>query len=285
MRPHTVTQRGFNITPWQTAIATFGLYAVWLIVACLPSFSTMVQTWLTSTYNHGFAVAPFSLFLIWSMRKRRAAITPRPWITALWGVGVSTILWLAGRYIDAQLVEHVAIVSLLISGAAFIFGKQLAGLWHFPLLFLYFMVPFGEVLTPMLRIMTAFVTTGLLNLSGFTAALDGLIITTSGGRFHIAEACSGLRFLLASTIISSVFAYYTFSSWRKFLLFFSAAIAIALTANILRVSIVIGMATLAGDASTVVEDHMLLGWVFYATALMVVIMLGLKLSAGESRAI
>ena len=191
--------------------------------------------------------------------------------------------WLAGRYLDAQLIEHFAIVSLAVSGAAFVFGKDLARKWRFPLLFLFFMVPFGEILSPTLRTMTAFASSSLLNLAGLNASLNELIITTSGGRFHIADACSGLRFLLAATIVASIFSYYTFSNWRKAAMFFAVAVVIALVSNILRVTIVIAMATMSSDMSSVVEDHMLLGWVFYAASLTILIMLGLKLSDDEFR--
>ena len=244
----------------------------------------MVKTWMTSTYNHGIVVIPIAVFMIWTARHTWLQLKPQFWPTALIGVAAAGLSLGIGFKTDIQLIQHISLVGLLISGAAMIFGPQLIQRWLFPLLFLFFMVPFGDILIPTLRSITAMATNGLLAVAGFSPMLDGLIISVTSGRFHIAEECSGLRFLLAAGMIASIFSYYAFSTWRQTFLFFMAAMVIAMTANFLRIWLVIVIAVQSNGTSHIIEGHLFIGWIFYAAAMTCLIFVGLYLSPSEKQA-
>ena len=78
--------------------------------------------------------------------------------------------------------------------------------------FLFFLVPFGAFLVPMLQTFTAAFTVHGLQLLGIPVFADGYIIQIPAGKFEVAEACAGLRFLIASIVFGCFFATIVYRS-------------------------------------------------------------------------
>jgi len=87
-----------------------------------------------------------------------------------------------------------------------VLGWQMFAALTAPLLYLFFLVPFGAFLTPALQDFTAvFIDVGLKVL-GIPHYSDAYIIEIPEGRFFVAEACAGLRFLIASIAFGVLYA-------------------------------------------------------------------------------
>ncbi|NBB82959.1 MAG: hypothetical protein GVY28_06085, partial [Alphaproteobacteria bacterium] len=67
----------------------------------------------SDTFGHGFIIPLVSGVLIWSRRKRLAAVTPRPAIIGMIGLAGLAALWFVARLADIQLVEHAAFVAAI----------------------------------------------------------------------------------------------------------------------------------------------------------------------------
>jgi EpsI family protein len=106
------------------------------------------------------------------------------------------------------------------------------------------------------------------------ASIEGALITTRAGAFEIAEACAGLRFLIAAVMLAAIFSYVSFATWRKRAAFLTAAVAFALIANGLRVFALIFVATATDKRWAVGPDHLLVGWGFYAALFAILIAVG-----------
>ncbi|WP_375202711.1 exosortase A [Hyphococcus sp.] len=259
---------------WSLPVATFGVYLAVCVFALHPTALSMAQTWLSSSsYHHGVAVAPLALLMILT----RPRIDPATGPLSLVAITGAAALWLAGRAAGVALVEQFAFVTLLIAGAWAMFGSGAAKLWALPLLFLYFMVPFGEVLIPFLQALTANAVTGLLNLFGVSAVIDGTLIRTDAGLFEIAEACAGLNFLLAALMVACVYASQTLHRFKTRIAFIVIAAAVALVANFLRAFLMILIATLSNMRYAVGPDHLLLGLLLYAAVFGVLFWIGAKM--------
>jgi exosortase len=74
-----------------------------------------------------------------------------------------------------------------------------------PLLYLFFLVPSGEFLVPKLQEFTASLAIGGLQIVGVPVYSDGIFIQIPEGAFVVAEACAGLRFLVASIAYGAIF--------------------------------------------------------------------------------
>ncbi len=259
---------------WSLPVAMFGAYAAACIFALPQTAFSMAQTWVSSsTYHHSVAVAPLALLMILS----RPRIDPATGPLGLLAVAAGAFLWLAGRAAGVALVEQTAFVTLLIAGAWVMFGAGAAKLWALPLLFLYFMVPFGEVLIPALQNFTANAVAAMLSLVGTGASIDGTFIRTEAGVFEIAEACAGLNFLLAALMIAWVYACQSLQDFKSRIAFIAVAAAVALSANFLRAFLLVLAATLSDMRIAVGPDHLIVGLVFYALIFVLLFWIGAKM--------
>lgn len=266
--------RQLSVSDAAAPLAAYGAYCLLLAAALHPTFWEMARTWISSSsYSHGALVIPAA---IWMMMVRRRAVYVAPSMMAIGGVAAGALLWLLGRAAGVALVEQIAFVSLLIAGAGAIFGLAAIRTHAYPLAFLFFMVPFGESLFPVLQSLTANASVMLLNLVGEVTFLDGVMIETRSGLFEVAEACAGLRFLLAALMISAVYAYVSLPAMQTRLTFLTVAVIIGLGANIIRAFLLIYIATISDMRLAVGADHYLIGLVFYGLVFLLLFYIGEK---------
>ena len=265
--------------------AAYAIFTVAAVVSFLPSVVTMAKLWAgSSSFHHGFLIAPIVIALI---RYRGADVERRASWPALALVAAFAALWLVGRAMSANLVEEIAFVGILIAGAAVAFGFAWAKAHAFPLLLLFLMVPAGVSLNPALQQIAATGAMALLSAAGVDTSIDGFLISTAAGRFEVAEGCSGLNFLLASLLIASVYAFLSMRTWRRRAMFVALGIVLALIANVLRVFLVIALATWSNGEIEIAADHLLFGWFLYGALLFGFILAGRRfadLDAPEHRA-
>ena len=151
----------------------------------------------------------------------------------------------------------------------------------FPLLYLYLAVPLGAGLIAPLQEFTARFAVGLLDIMGVPARLDGLLIRIPGATFHVAEACAGLRFLLASLAVGLLLAWLFLRSWWQRLLFVALSIVLPIVGNGLRAAGVVLAAHRERPASAVSVDHLTYGYLF--TGLLLACLVGLAAMFGAPR--
>ncbi len=253
---------------WSRAGAEFGLLAAASAALFHAPLQSMASIWLTSSaYHHGLFAAPISIWLILRRKDWRNLSPIEDGLGVLILAAASTML-LFGRAAGADIVNHVALVIAIVGCVVCAFGRALAARWAFPLAFLFFMVPFGEELTPTLQHWASVVLAAALNLSGVETLRDGFMLTTVAGRFEVAASCAGLRFLLASAMISSLVAYLAFSDWRKRIAFIVLALTAAIFANWLRAYLIVMIATLTDRRLGIGPEHVMLGWIFYSVLIL-----------------
>ncbi|MCF6353707.1 MAG: exosortase A [Candidatus Polarisedimenticolaceae bacterium] len=236
---------------------------------------SMISIWLRSdTFAHGFLILPISAWLIWDRRKALTNLVPKPEYRALvvlFGVG---FLWLLGDAVDALVVQQLALVFMLISGLWVVLGNQVCLAILFPLLFLLFAVPMGEELVPSLMEFTADFTVKLIQITGIPVYREGLFFSLPSGEWSVVEACSGIRYLIASITLGSLFAYLTYSSMTKRLIFMVAAIIVPIFANGMRAYIIVMLGHFSDMTVAVGVDHLIYGWVFFGVVMLIMFSVG-----------
>lgn len=247
-----------------------------LAAALLGMFSAdvthLVGLWLNSdTFGHCVLI-PFVLgWLVWQRREELAKLTPRPAFTALPFVAGAALVWLVGDLAGVALLRHAGIVFLLQASVPLVFGWTVTRGLVFPLFFALFMIPAGEQLVPYLQIFTAHFSVWLLEAFGIPAYLDGVFISIPNGDFEVAEACSGVRFLIAMIAFSVLAAHVCFLSWPRRIAFVVAGIALSILANATRAWGTIYIAHLTTPAFARGVDHVVYGWVFFAIVMALLI--------------
>lgn len=260
---------------WTRALAWFaGLFA--LLVALFHDVAgAMVYTWWTNvTYNHGFFVLPVSLWLIWLRRDMLRRMTPRQEPLALLALAAMAGGWLIGRAGDVLAVEEVALVGMLVALFVFVFGRTVSRRLVFPLAFLFFMVPVGDALIAPLQDFTARFAVELLRWSGIPVFHDGIMIEIPNGLYEVAEACAGIRFLIANVVISALFAHLAYDSRWKFWLFLSIGFTLPIVANGFRAYGIILIGYWSDGKLAAGVDHLIYGWVFFSIVMIFLLMIG-----------
>jgi exosortase len=150
----------------------------------------------------------------------------------------------------------------------------------FPLGFALLAVPFGEFLVPALMDITADGSVLLLQATGVPVYRQGWLISIPQGDFLVAEACSGIRYLMAATTCAILFGYFFFSSVRKRIYFIVFTVFLTVLANVMRAYIIIQLARLTDMRLAVGVDHFIYGWFLFAILVVVLFAVGLKFADG-----
>ncbi len=162
-----------------------------------------------------------------------------------------------------------------------VLGKRLWWALAGPLLYLYFLVPFGEFLTPRLQDVTTFFIRHGLEILDVPAYIDGYIIEIPQGTFFVAEACAGLRFLIASIAFGCLYALVMYRSAARRGLFILISMIIPIIANGLRGIGIVYLGYLLGSAQAAAADHLIYGWIFFSVVILLLIALGLPFRQDE----
>lgn len=260
---------------WRVALALFGAAVALMLTLYWPGVTALVHIWLNSvTYAHGMVIVPLALWLVWMRRRHVAPLQPRPSLLGIGAIVALGGLWFAGRVVDVTSAQTFVVVALLPAMALAFFGTEVARRLLFPLCFLFFAWPVGNFLVPILQDYTAWFAVLMLKLGGVPVYLEGRYITIPGGNFLVADACSGIRYLIASVAIGSVYAHLMYSSfWRRFA-FMALAVALPVLANGVRAWGIITIAYCTDMEHAVGVDHLIYGWIFFGFVMLLLFGLG-----------
>src|SRR5215467_7740730 len=101
----------------------------------------------------------------------------------------------------------------------------------FPLAFLLFAIPAGEFLVPVLMDWTADFTVAAIRWSGVPVFREGNHFALPSGNWSIVEACSGIRYLVASVMIGTIYAALAYRSAKRRAALLVASIVVPIVAN------------------------------------------------------
>ena len=260
---------------WRSALFALVIPLLAILVFYRETAMAMVDLWSSSeTFTHGFLVPPISLWLIWRIRHDVARLTPRPnfWVLVLLaGAGFA---WLLGELAAVGVVAQFALASMLVLSVPAVLGVQVARAMTFPLAFLFFAVPFGEFAMPQMMEWTASFTIFALRLTGIPVFREGLQFVIPSGHWSVVEACSGVRYLIASFVVGTLFAYLTYQSPRRRVIFAFVSLLVPLIANWLRAYMIVMLGHLSGNKLAVGVDHLIYGWVFFGVVIMLMFWIG-----------
>ena len=272
----TLAEEGHRARPrWAAHAIQFAVLALTLCAVQADTLVSLVSIWWsTTTYNHGFLVLPVAAWLVWRRRDELAGAVPDNAYGALVLLAGFSALTLVGELSGVNLARHVGFVGALASLVPLCFGWRVVRRFAFPVAFLAFMVPVGDFLIPPLQELTADVSVWLIQLTGIPVYREGMMIELPSGIWEVAEACAGVRFLIANLFVAAVFAYFSYDRAWKWVLFAVLALAIPIGANCLRAYGIMMLAHATDNALAVGVDHLVYGWVFFAVVMLTMLWVG-----------
>ncbi len=274
-----ITNRSTLSSSWRRALPPLALLLLALLALYIQSITSMVQIWERSgTFAHAYLVAPISLWLIWRRRHLLAVLAPQPQSLWLLPMAVVAAAWLVGELAGVNALTQGAATALIVMAVPAVLGNRVAREIAFPLGFLFFMVPFGEFLMPVMMESTADFTVAAVALSGVPVYREGMQFIIPSGAWSVVEACSGIRYLIASFMVGTLFAYLNYRSMRRRAAFWLVALAVPVVANWLRAYMIVMLGHLSGNTLAVGVDHLVYGWVFFGMVIGVMFFIGSRWS-------
>jgi exosortase A len=256
---------------WKQPLAMFAAAWALILIVFIQDAVHLVSVWLnSSTFAHCIFLPPIIGWLVWLRRGELAKLTPRPWMPGLIWVAGGASIWFIGDAASVSLARHLGLILMLQGAVPAMLGPQVAWGLAFPIFYAFFMLPFGEELVPPMQMLTADMSMALLRLTGIPAYIEGIFITTPGGYFAVAEACSGVKFLVAMAALSVLAAHLLFKSWQRRAAFLVFAMVVPVLANGVRAYGTIWMAEQWGTEFAVGADHLIYGWIFFGLVIAIV---------------
>ena len=280
--PQETTARTESTRNWLTPSNGVMITAMLLFAACLGvafrDFFLLQYHYATveaADWGHTLFIPFIALYVV---LLHRSDIFDRPIIPSKLGFLFVTvgILWYAATwltpdstFLNSHNVRAVGVFLALLGITVGLLGwRSLVWLW-FPLLYIFV---FGQKITDkvLLQItlpLQSFASWGswhALDLLGYTLAPqrgNNIVILLPGGREYpldVAEACSGMRMLMAFLALGTVIAYVGLDRWWLRLILITAGIPIAIFINVLRIC-TLGILGMNGEDFMFGEFHSLVG--------------------------
>jgi exosortase A len=270
-------------SPWRIALPAFLVLAGVILLLYRDTAMAMVAIWWRSeTFAHAFLVPPIGLWLVWRQRERLAALTPRaqPWV--LVPLLVVAVVWLLSNLVIVDAASQFAFVAMLVLAVPAVLGFEVTAVILFPLMFLFFAVPFGEFVLPTMMKWTADFTVFALQASGVPVYREGQQFVIPTGSWSVIDECSGVRYLMASFMVGTLFAYLTYRSYKRRAIFMLVSMLVPILANWLRAYLIVMLAYLSGNKIATGIDHIIYGWVFFGAIIFIMFAIGARWSEPDA---
>ena len=262
-------------SPWRTHLAALAAAVAAIIILFHRDAAHMATIWWTSsTYNHALLIPPILVWLVWQRRFELACLAPAAWWPGLAVAGLGGLSWLLGDAAGVAFARHAGLVLMLQGAVIACLGGAVARGLAFPLFYAFFLIPVGEEIVPLMQTVTAKISMVLLGWTGVPAFIEGVFITTPTGYFEVAEACAGVKFLVAMLAYGALVANVCFRSWKRRAAFLAAAIVIPILANGVRAFGTIYIAHRTSVDFAVGFDHVVYGWFFFALVIALIMAAG-----------
>jgi exosortase A len=262
----------------------FTVLAITILVLLLnyPIVATIWQySFDDGTYSHAYII-PIISFYLYYLLSRSGDLLFRTAIS--WPLIV--ILALSGYFVfvaansQISILYWLALLTLLCSSISTLFKTNLKVL--FPTLFFIFLLPMWGALSIPLQSISVIAVNALMKLTTIPVYVEQQFVHIPAGTFEIAGGCSGLRYLLTSLTISTLYSFLYLRKFKHILIFGTFAILGALLTNWLRIAVLIIIGQETNMTSSLMADHNMFGWYFYIPFMFLLFKLGDKLTKNTS---
>ena len=235
----------------------------WFGLTALPSF------WSRDEYSHGYLIPVIALY-VYLVELQRQPRDASPSSDGLWGILIALLglaVGLFGNFL--QLADFTVYGFILASFGVMLAahgGRQGFRYWA-PFVLLLFILPLPNFLywplSLKFQLWSSEIGVWLLSYLGVPVFLDGNIIDLGSYKLHVAEACSGLRYLFPLMSFGFLFAVlYRGPVWHKLLLF-AATLPLTILMNSLRIMLTGLLVSLYGTEQAEGFLHFFEGWVVF----------------------
>lgn len=224
-----------------------------------PYKNESLAHWLASTWNkensnyeHAWLVLIVMAWLVWRAIPSIKAAPARPSAAGLGWVVLGLVMFLAGARAIQDRVSMAALAPLLLGVFHYAWGWARARHLIFPLSMMCFLIPLPNLEQATTQL--ALIATKLAHVMGgwlgiHTVLAGNTVYDPHGnwGNWSIDEGCSGIRSIVALTLVTYVYGMLVHKKWSERFVIFAACIPVAIIANAIRVTSILVVARLSVD--------------------------------------
>ena len=236
--------------------------------------SSIASAWAKPEYSHGPLIPLISAYLFLRQMRHEPPLGDgaRAGSERWTGVAVLVLGLAVGLLGNIAQIADITYYAFIIWSWGLImvcFGRRRGFQFWPPVLHLIFMLPLPNFLywkiSTSLQLVSSELGVAFISMMGIPVFLDGVIIDLGVYRLHVAEACSGLRYLFPVLSFSYIFAVlYNGPKWHKVVLLVSAA-PITVGMNAVRIGVIGVMVDNVGIDWVEGFTHFFEGWVIFMT--------------------
>jgi exosortase len=240
----------------------------------VPTIQGIAQvSWATEQGAHGPIVLAIGIWLLY--RARPTILAHAEHGSPLVGTMVlvpALLVYLVANIVGSIVIQSAALYLILVATLYLFVGfRAMLGAW-FPIFFLLFVLPppggFVANATQPLRLQISEWAVIVLANLGYPVARSGLDIFVGQYILEIKAACGGLNSMISLTAIGLVYAYMRHNSNFRYSVFLLAVILfLAVTANFIRVIVIILMTYYLGDRAAQGFLHQFAGLTMFVVAM------------------
>lgn len=230
--------------------------AHWLVRACPPAvavlavyatlFPKLAAVWDSDpNYSHGLLVPLLSAMFVYQIAHNKktspvvSSVTSREFYEGFFQLVFGLLLHLAMWFTQNLFMDVLSLI-IVIRGLLLMLGGRAASTdYGFPILFLLFMAPLPihwyQPVAIRMQQLVSDVSTAVLSALGVPVYQEGYFVFVPGYTMEVAEACSGLRQLVAILALGVAIGHLSGRGRAYRWLLGLAAIPIAIVANCIRV--------------------------------------------------
>jgi exosortase len=237
-----------------------------------PAVAHAVDLWSTTDeFSYGFLIVPISVALVVTRRSGLRHLDGSGNVAGLFVAVIAVVAFAIAERVGINAIAGLAVSPLLWGMTGYLFGRRAARELAFPIAFLAFgLAPYRGLLDNVgfaLQVVTAHGAGALSGLARLPVTLDGLVLQLPGFGFIVAEACSGMSSLLSLLALSSLWIYLADARPPARVAVILSVLPIVIAANVVRVTLVLGVAFYLGPDTAIGFFHGASSAVLFGVAL------------------
>ncbi|MCP4671247.1 MAG: exosortase [Desulfobacula sp.] len=239
------------------------------------AIAALIFDWsVDPNFSHGFLIPFVTLYMVWYKKNELAQISHEPSKTGFFIIILGMLVHVAGNVGSELFLMRFSMIITLAGIIIYYFGLKMFMKVLVPVGYLIIMIPIPAILWNKiafpLQLFSANISAQTINLLGIPVFREGNILHLANTSLEVVDACSGLRSLTSLLALTGAFAFLApLSAFKKWILFFSA-IPIAVTVNVIRLTITGAMAAWIGPETAHGFLHDMSGLIIFGAALILV---------------
>jgi len=239
------------------------------------AIAALIFDWsVDPNFSHGFLIPFVALYMVWYKKNELSLISHEPSKAGLFIIILGMLVHIAGNVGSELFLMRFSMIITLSGIIIYYFGFRMFRKILIPVAYLIIMIPIPAILWNKiafpLQLFSANISSQTIQLLGIPVFREGNILHLASTSLEVVDACSGLRSLTSLLALTGAFAFLApLSTFKKWILFFSA-IPIAVTVNVIRLTITGAMAAWIGPETAHGFLHDMSGLIIFGAALILV---------------